>query len=326
MKLCNSSASVKTSPSGSLCVGVDIGGTNIRACIFNHHGQLCSSAWHKSVKGGKAVVEAITDTINAALERFNATQVSLPLAGIGIGIPGTVETASGTVRNAVNLGIKDLTLGPRISRKFDDVPVVIENDVNVAAVGASIVVPEGRRSLAYLNLGTGVAAGFCVDGKVFTGSHGAAGEIGHISLDPDGALCKCGQRGCLETLISGSALASLWPTETGYPGEALFFAAAAGDHHAQEVRDTYCLHLFQAVVIIALSVDPAIIILGGGVSNLGRQLIDGLDRTIRSFSAQSTFLRSLHLDKRIRLAPQTVNIAALGAAHLAAPFTALVTV
>lgn len=299
-------------------IGVDVGGTNIRVCAYSATGVLLAGARNRSVKGADAVVDGISATVRQALEKLgNGTST---VAGVGIGIPGTVEQGTGIVRNAVNLGIADLDLAGRLSGKLGGVPVAVENDVNVAAVGACLFEGEGEDCLAYLNLGTGVAVGFSRGRHVLHGCFGMAGEIGHISVDPQGRQCACGQHGCLETMISGTALATLWPVDSGWPGTALFEAAAAGDAHAVAVRRAFCLHLFQAVQIIALSVDPAAIVIGGGVSLIGDPLLAGLRETIADAEHRSRFVRSLRLGSRVRLAPRGTDIACLGAAHLAVPF------
>lgn len=311
-------------------VGVDVGGTNIRASLFAPDGTCFASAYRSSCHGNEAVIRAICETIRDAQETAitDACQNghSLPtIAGIGIGIPGTVDSRTGTVQNAVNLGIENCDLGAQISRHFG-VPTTVENDVNVAAIGASLLFTHDAGSLAYLNLGTGVAAGFIADGHVMHGFAGLAGEIGHIQIDPAGPVCACGQRGCLEAMISGSALERVWPVEKGWPGIDLFQTASRTGtreqrgERAQKVRDDYCAHLFQAIEIIALSVDPQLIIIGGGVSHIGDPLMEGLNETIRQRENDSAFVRSLHLQTRIVLAPTDVDIARLGAAHCAVPF------
>lgn len=300
-----------------LRIGVDVGGTFIRASIFAPDMRLLSLARAHSPQGGFAVAEAICHTVEKALDALHGPAPDL--AGIGIGIPGTVDASTGTVRNAVNLGIHELALADRVREHFG-VRVTVENDVNVAAAGASLVLPEGHDSLAYLNLGTGTSAGMIRDGRLVHGAHGIAGEIGHIVLERGGVRCGCGQHGCLETLVSGSALARLWPVEHGWPAQALFSAAASGNAKAVHVRDTYCFHLFQAVEILALAIDPTLIVLGGGVTSIGLPLLTGLRREISRAEKDSPFVASLHLSERVRLVPPHADVACLGAAHCAVPF------
>jgi predicted NBD/HSP70 family sugar kinase len=198
------------------------------------------------------------------------------------------------------------------------VPVAVENDVNVATLGA--VALSGIRDLVYLSIGTGLAAGLVLDGTLRRGATGAAGEIGHVPIDPHGALCQCGQRGCLETVASGRALAEAWPSGPGQqavpPAEALFSAAAAGDERAIEVRGRFTAGVADAVRTLCLSVDPATIVLGGGVAHLGQPLVDAVADALRAQATSSPFLASLDLASRIRVVPADQPVAAIGAALL----------
>ena len=135
---------------------------------------------------------------------------------IGIGIPGIVDRDRGTVAHAVNLGLGGewFPLAGRLADRTG-ATVVVENDLNAATWGAHVL--SGADDLAYLALGTGLAAGFVLSGKLRRGVHGAAGEIGHVPVDPAGPLCSCGQRGCLELRASGSALSAAWPAQGNVP-------------------------------------------------------------------------------------------------------------
>jgi len=217
---------------------------------------------------------------------------------IGVGIPGLIDRATGTVRHAVNLGLGDqpveLAAGLRNSMRTE---VVVDNDVNVAAVGAGAVL--GRPGdLAYLSVGTGIAAGFLLDGRIRRGAHGAAGEIGHISVDPTGPHCECGQRGCLETMASGSAILE---------------RQTAGESVGDEVAG----HLAWAVAVIAQTVDPQTIVLGGGVIDALPELVDAVRSTLRARAAASPMLAALNLADRVAVVPAGVPAGALGAALLA---------
>jgi predicted NBD/HSP70 family sugar kinase len=198
-------------------------------------------------------------------------------------------------------------------------PVAVENDVNVATLGA--VALSGIRDLVYLSIGTGLAAGLVLDGTLRRGATGAAGEIGHVPIDPLGAVCQCGQRGCLETVASGRALAEAWLPDGATdgdtpPAQALFAAAAAGDARAIEVRDRFAAGVADAVRTLCLAVDPATIVLGGGVSHLGAPLVDAVSDALCAQAASSPFLASLDLAGRIRVVPDDQPVAAIGAALL----------
>jgi predicted NBD/HSP70 family sugar kinase len=173
----------------------------------------------------------------------------------------------------------------------------------------------GHTDLAFLSMGTGLAAGLVTDGRLRRGARGAAGEIGHIPVDPDGPLCSCGQRGCLETLASGSAIAAVWPSVDGVsPGTALFAAAASGDRRAVVVRDAFAGHVASAVRLLVLTCDVEVVVLGGGVTDLGDELLDAVVAALGRQAAGSPFLAALQLPERVAIVPPGSAVAAIGAA------------
>jgi glucokinase len=174
---------------------------------------------------------------------------------------------------------------------------------------------SGADDLAYLSLGTGLAAGFVLSGKLRRGAHGAAGEIGHVPVDPAGGLCSCGQRGCLELRASGSALSAAWPTQGEVPPAAALFAAAAeGNTEAVAARDRFAAGVADAIRMLGLAVDPAVIIIGGGVAHTGEPLLAAVTAALRSQAAASPFLAALGLADRLRLLPGQLPVGAIGAA------------
>ena len=195
-------------------LGIDIGGTKTAAVAIGADGELSDQFRMPTGFGAEEVVATALRTVERMTELAGVDASSF--ASIGIGIPGAVDSDTGRVTHAVNLGLEGLDLGPRLADRLG-VEVRVENDVKAAAVGAHhlLGVADGIRahSMAYLNLGTGLAAGIVLDGRLLRGGHGVAGEIGHIPVDPAGVVCSCGQRGCLETLASGSAIARMWPTD-----------------------------------------------------------------------------------------------------------------
>ena len=193
----------------------------------------------------------------------------------------------------------------------------MENDVNAATLGA--VALSGADDLVYLSIGTGLAAGLVLEGRLRRGEHGAAGEIGHVPVDPHGEICGCGQRGCLETIASGSALAAAWPGGDLPPAQGLFAAAAAGDAQAIRVRDRFAAGVADAVRVLSLATDPRTIVLGGGVAQLGEPLRVAVAAALRDQAAASPFLASLDLAGRLRVVPVDYPVAAVGAALLGGP-------
>jgi glucokinase len=296
-------------------LGIDIGGTKTAAVAIGDDGALTEQVRMPTGFGADAVVETAMRTV----ERMSQLTGVDPHAfrSIGIGIPGSVDSATGRVAHAVNLGLEGLDLGPRLSERIG-VVVRVENDVNAAALGAHhlLGLADGLRahSMAYLNLGTGLAAGIVLDGHLLRGGRGVAGEIGHIPVDPAGAACPCGQRGCLETVASGSALAAMWPSTHRHPSLELFDRADAGDPAAVLVRERFLTGVAAAVRLLALTTDVDDIVIGGGLAALGDRLLEGTRGVLADWAAGSAFLASLDLPRRVQVIPRGFPAAAVGAA------------
>ena len=147
-----------------------------------------------------------------------------------------------------------------------------------------------------MSIGTGLAAGLVTDGRLRRGARGAAGEIGHVPVDPDGPICPCGQRGCLETLASGSAIAALWPSADGVsPGRRCSRRRRPVGQSAVAVRDAFAGHVASAVRLLVLTCDVEVVVLGGGVTDLGGDLLDAVVAALGRQAAGSPFLEALQL-------------------------------
>jgi len=304
-------------------LGLDIGGTKTDAVAVDAQGVILERVRLVTGFGAEAVIATALDGVARIAE---ATGISpLEFESIGVGIPGQVDVASGSVSHAVNLGFDELDFGQRLTALLGR-EVKVENDVKAAALGAyHLMVPRAGAvgglvpSMAYLNLGTGLAAGLVIDGALWRGSRGAAGEIGHIPVDPNGVLCPCGQRGCLETVASGSAIARQWVSDDPIPARSLLAAAAAGDETATAIRSLLVDNVAAAVRVLVLTVDVELVMIGGGLSNLGEWLLDEVRRVLTSWAEESSFLASLGLEGRVQLVPAGFPAAAVGAALVGAP-------
>jgi predicted NBD/HSP70 family sugar kinase len=309
-----------------LRIGVDIGGTKTDAVAIAGTGAMVQQLRLSTGYGPDAVlstaVEAVTRVAELAGIRVDQA------ASIGVGVPGRVDARLGTVAHAVNLGVDGLDLGTELSARLG-AAVRIENDVNAAALGAyHLLEGEGwptsdwpgdhGHSMAYLNLGTGLAAGLVLGGRLWRGSRGTAGEIGHIPVDPAGPLCPCGQRGCLELMASGSAIARQWTTDHPRPAQHLFDAADAGDPLAIDVRARLLESVASAVRVLVLTVDVDFVVIGGGIASLGAALLDGVRAVLARRATESPFLASLELAERVRVVPAGFPSAAVGAAFAGA--------
>lgn len=297
---------------GTLRVGIDIGGTKTDAVAITASGEVVEQLRLPTGFGPDAVLETAIAAVTQ-LSELTHTDVA-GFSSIGIGIPGAVDASTGRVTHAVNLGLEGLELGAELTRRLGR-PVRIDNDVNAAALGAfHLLDKQDTHSMAYLNLGTGLAAGIVIEGRVWRGARGTAGEIGHIPVDPHGPECPCGQRGCLEMLASGSAIARQWPTDDPKPARALFAAAEAGDPRAVEVRQRFVDNVAAAVRILVLTVDVDSVVIGGGLSSLGPVLLDDVRAVLASWESVSPFLASTALSSRVAIVPVEFPAAAVGAA------------
>ena len=297
-------------------IGVDVGGTKTHAAAFDRHFNVITDLKVATLTGGvEQVGEGIISTV-AALQT-NGQQ----LTGVGIGVPGIVDSSAGSVRHAVNLGIgaDALDIMSRLNATIS-APCWIANDVDAAALGVYEILSRddcGVRDLVYLSIGTGIAAGVILDGRIYRGNNGFAGEVGHFRVDPDGPQCACGLQGCLEAVASGAALARQWPPSGRHSSvEALFAAVGRGDHEATLILRRAVEHLSCAVHILALTFDVDRIVIGGGVADAGASLLmDALKEGLRRLQGRSGWTRALKLPDRIMLKPPE-PVGVIGAAAL----------
>lgn len=296
-------------------VGLDIGGTKVLGVLLDPDGSVLASVRLPTVRGGDGVVGSACRVV-----RRLADDTGVPLdaiGSVGVGVPGLVDPRTGSVTHAVNLGIhgEPFPLADRIAAELDGIAVRVDNDLNVAALGASYALGGESDDLVYLAVGTGLAAGIVVGGELRRGASGAAGEVGHIPIRPDGPLCPCGQRGCGELYASGSGLARQWEPRTDAPLPLeVFAAAAAGDARAAAIRADFGAALADVVRVVVLSFDPQRIVVGGGLAGLGDQLLDVLSEALAAQADASAFVSSLRIADRVTLAPTDVPVAAVGAA------------
>ena len=297
-------------------IGVDVGGTKTHAATFDRHFNVIADLKVPTLTGGvEQVVAGIIETV-ATLQSNGR-----PLTGVGIGLPGIVDSSAGSVRHAVNLGIGEDALD--IVSRLDatvGAPCWIANDVNAAALGVYEILRRdnrGLRDLVYLSIGTGIAAGVILDGRIYRGHTGYAGDIGHFPVDPDGPQCACGLYGCLEAVASGAALSRQWPASGRQSSvEALFAAADRGNDKATLILRRAVEHLTRAVHILALTFDVDRIVIGGGVADVGAALLmDALGQGLHRLQSRSAFTRALNLCDRIMLKPPE-PVGVIGAAAL----------
>ena len=311
----------------TLRVGVDIGGSKIAVLVVDFAGTVIGRELAPSVAADPdRAIEQIAAVIRSAVASAGATMDAVE--AIGVGVPGRVDRATGTVTFAVNLGWHHLPLGERLAATLG-VPVDVENDVRTAAAGLHRRGPFGRiDDLAYLSIGTGISAGIVLGGRVHRGVRGVAGEIGHIVLEPGGPRCACGLDGCFEALAAGSAIARAArdAIATGQPtslatiadptAEDVFAAAAAGDGTASGIVERATTWIARMVHALVLAYDVRLVAIGGGVSNAGGPLLERIQAGLDAICVGSPFARELLSETEVRLLSPDLEIGPWGAIAL----------
>jgi len=307
-----------------LFVGMDIGGTKTEVLVVDQAMQQQSRFKQPTdTRSPYDLVDAITKTVDQALSEANGHREDI--IGVGIAVPGLVDRCLGEVRLAVNLNLKSFPLGPVLSAKFN-APTYLENDVRLAALGAYQIIRQEQsiKHLAYLGIGTGIAAGIIINGRIYRGSNGMAGEIGHVVFKAHGPLCACGIHGCLEALASGTAIARLASeqmslNDTGKPltAEDVYEAAGQGHLIASRIIDQISPYIARAIQLLTMTYDVDKVILGGGVTRAGSAFLTPILRDLSLLRAQSELADMMLSDDKVMLLPATYNAGAWGAILLA---------
>jgi glucokinase len=280
-------------------LGLDLGGTNVKAGLTDHSGRLLSRVSVPTGQSGlelapRPVIERMVDAANKAI--LDAGLKHRQVAAVGVLSPGQADLEKGVVIRASNLPLwKNVLLRAQVSKALS-IPAILENDANAAAYGEwwTGAGKSGHlQNLFLFTLGTGVGGGLIYDGNVVRGSSGFAAEIGHSIIIPDGELCGCGQHGCLERYCSAkytghrasrllaasprtrrhSSLGPLFKSHGSVSSHDIALHAQAGDPFALEIWDETCRLLALACINVCHFIDPEMIVLGGGMSKAGNFLL-----------------------------------------------------
>ncbi|NLC98572.1 MAG: ROK family protein, partial [Actinomycetales bacterium] len=269
--------------SAHLSIGMDIGGTKTAAIVIDDNGTIGSTVTVPTTQGNEGVLQTAEKVIQMLADETGCDASSF--ASVGIGVPGQVDRDLGEVRYAHNLGIESLALAPLLSKRTG-LQVSLDNDVTAAAIGATHLM-QLSGPVAYVNLGTGLSAGIVLDGHPWRGARGLAGEVGHLAVDSRMRPCPCGQRGCLETVASGSALKTYWPAGGEHPGWVLADAAAAGDPDAAKALELLVQGAAGAIRALGVTIAPEHVVIGGGLRKIGAPRIEGIREALTSWEADS---------------------------------------
>ena len=263
-----------------ITLGIDIGGTSIKGGFVDEKGGISNRFvlpidHHKSQEG---IIGELVSVTKEALRK-----VALPIKGIGVGCPGSIDSLRGSCDYSNNLGWENLPLASLLS-KGTGLPVKIANDANAAALGEVIFgVGKGYQNLVFLTIGTGIGSGLYLNGHLYEGNEGKGAELGHTLLREGGARCTCGRKGCFEAYCSVGAFVALtkrtmrsnpdslmWKSISGdlekVTSHTAFDCAKRGDQAAQKVLDKYIYFLGEGILNIINAFRPEIIVLGGGLS------------------------------------------------------------
>lgn len=314
-------------------LGIDLGGTTVKFAIITLDGEI-QQKWSietNILDEGSHIVDDIIASISHRLDLYEMKAEDF--VGIGMGSPGVIDREKGTVIGAYNLNWA--TLQP-VKEKIEQalgIPFAIDNDANVAALGERWQgAGENSPDVTFVTLGTGVGGGIISEGHLLHGAVGAAGEIGHITVDPEGFMCTCGKRGCLETVASAtgvvrvarkmseefagdSEIKALIDDGQDVTSKDIFDAAKNGDHFANMVVEKVCFYLGLATGNIGNILNPTDIIIGGGVSAAG----DFLLNKVQKYFSEFTF-RQVRESTRLKLAQLGNDAGVIGAASLALQF------
>jgi predicted NBD/HSP70 family sugar kinase len=302
-------------------IGLEVGDNRVSGAIVDLRGNFAHEA-HMPLDGrdgdqALARVEALLDQLVAANER--------PLLGIGLGTPGLIDTATGTVRWAINLDWRDLPLGERLQERFG-VPVYVVNDSQAAALAELTFGRHGARSMLVVKVGQGIGAGLVLDGRLFQGDRSGAGEIGHTAVADNHRPCRCGSTGCLETVASSRAVVQRArelaphapdsvlhqpPEPDGITFARLVTAFDAGDGLAREVVLDAGHHLGRTVGALVGSLDISHVVLVGAMTMFGEPWLAAVRR-----EAHRSALTLLADGVTIEIGRLQPNIVVLGSAAL----------
>ena len=310
-------------------MGIDLGGTNIKAGVVDDAFRIIGRAKAKTgiPRPAEEVMDAMAECAKAA-----AADAGVPweqIRQVGIGVPGTANEETGVVEYANNLLFENVPMREYLQKRLHK-EIDITNDTNAAALGEVLAgAARGASNAVAVTLGTGVGGGIIIDGRLFTGFHYGGAELGHMGIVLGGRKCTCGRRGCLEAYASATGLirstkeameafpdSLMWELarENGgnVSGRTAFLAAGRGDAAEQAVVNDYIQHLGYGLASIINILAPEILVIGGGVSNEGENLLRPLVECVRP----QLYIRTPEKQTRIVLATLGNDAGLIGAAFL----------
>jgi len=298
-------------------IGIDIGGTGIKGLILTAEHKTLAKACIPSCSraGSEKVCEQIFTLIDSLLLRANLSPKAI--SRIGMGIPGHWDKEKRVLSHCSNLPLTNIPFVEKIEKKYN-IEVITTNDANAATLGEYILgAGQGTTNMLFVTVSTGIGAGAIIDGKLFSGSSGNALELGHITIEQNGLPCSCGNRGCAELYASGAAIAKAaeymyFSLGDDITAEKVFQAAATGNSKACFIIRDAMESLGACLSVAAQLFDPELIVVGGGLTKAGPQVIDAIKIGIKKRCA-----KPIAQNLKVKSAQLGENAGIYGAALLA---------
>ena len=294
-----------------LSLGIDIGATKAHGVALDEHDKVVAEHATFTLRGQEGVMTVLMDVATKVAEKAGIGLRDFD--GVGIGIPGVVNRDAGEITSAVNLSITRMPLLDMVSEHFS-VPVRLDNDVKATVVAAGMILDS--LSVTYINFGTGVAAA-TLDGRLIRGRDNLAGEIGHVVLDPNGDPCRCGQRGCVETVVGGQYLAPRmdmldldWTT---LDSSDVPIGRAALDQSVRVIS--------RIVASVSLSYGSDYVVLGGGVIQAAPWVLSAVQGFLVDRAKMATFPDYVDMAGRVVILENDIQAPAIGAALIGQGWT-----
>ncbi|MBQ4095531.1 MAG: ROK family protein [Oscillospiraceae bacterium] len=309
-------------------IGIDLGGTNIKAGVVDENYNIIAKATCKT-NLPRPAEDICADMAKVSLEAVEKAGLTVDnIECIGIGTPGIANSAEGIIEYSNNLGFDNVPV-VELMRKHIDKPVYVENDANAAAYGEFVAgAAKGANNAVAITLGTGVGGGIIINGKIYSGSNFAGAEIGHMVIEVDGPQCTCGRKGCFEVFSSATGLirmtkeameadksSAMWEMskEDDHISARLpFNAMRAGDKAATEVVNKYIKYLAAGITNTINIFQPDILCIGGGVCNEGDPLLVPMKELV----AKEVYTRASKKNTKIVIASLGNDAGIIGAAFL----------
>ena len=316
-------------PGAGTALGVDFGHTHLRVALADLSTRVLAER-HTAIdvdRGGADALDAAADLVSEVIAEAGVERGGIVAAGMGL--PGPVDLATGELGAA---SILPGWAGLRPARELEDrirIPIAVDNDANLGALGElTLGAAQGASDIVYIKLASGIGAGIVCGGRLHRGASGIAGEIGHVLVNPDGPICRCGNRGCLETAAAAPALLALLTPALGEDATmpAMLAASEAGHPGARRVLADAGRSVGRAAADLVNALNPELIVIGGELGAAGAPLLDGLRESIDRYAlpaaARAVEVRAGVLGERAAvlgaLALVIGDTERLSAAHLSA--------